>query len=106
MKTIKNNKEIQYIYKNGQRINFPFLTVILLEENSEEIEGNVAFIAGKKHGNSVWRNKSKRILREVYKKIKIKNKILLIANKKTQDYKIEEMVDIIKRKLKEYDKEN
>lgn len=104
MKTIKNNKEIQYIYKNGQRINFPFLTIILLKENSDEIEGNVAFIAGKKHGNSVWRNKSKRILREIFRKIKINNKMLLIANKNTQDYKIQEMVDIINRKLKEYDK--
>lgn len=30
-------------------------------------EGRVAFIAGKRHGNAVWRNAAKRRLRELYR---------------------------------------
>lgn len=102
MKTIKSSKDIDLIFKNGEKINFPFLNLILYKTNS--IKGNVAFIAGKKNGNAVWRNKSKRILREIYRQIKINEeyKLLLIANKKINDYKFDEMVKDIEERTKKY----
>ena len=51
MQTIKSSKDIDLIFKNGEKINFPFLNLILYKTNS--INGNVAFIAGKKNGNAV-----------------------------------------------------
>ena len=82
METIKSSKEIDLIFKNGEKINLPFLNLYFYK--SEEIKGEVAFIAGKKNGNAVWRNSSKRRLREIYKELNINKeyKTLLIANKK------------------------
>ena len=88
METIKSNKEIDLIFKNGDKINLPFLSLILYEDKKEQINGKVAFLAGKKNGNAVWRNKSKRKLREIYKNLNFdkEDKILLIANKNLNDY--------------------
>ncbi len=38
-------------------------------ENGQQhdLNGRVAFIAGKKHGNAVWRNSAKRRMREIYR---------------------------------------
>ena len=102
MQTIKSSKDIDLIFKNGEKINFPFLNLIVCKNNS--INGDIAFIAGKKNGNAVWRNRSKRKLREVYKKLKFNEefKVLLIANKKINEYKLNEMVKDIEEKAKKY----
>ena len=102
MQTIKSSKDIDLIFKNGEKINFPFLNLIVCKNSS--INGNVAFLAGKKNGNAVWRNKSKRKLREIYKQIKINEeyKLLLIANKKINEYKLDEMVKDIEERTKKY----
>ncbi|MDO5426875.1 MAG: ribonuclease P protein component [Coriobacteriia bacterium] len=51
METIKSSKEIDLIFKNGEKINLPFLSLYFYK--SENIKGEVAFIAGKKNGNAV-----------------------------------------------------
>ena len=103
METIKSSKEIDLVFKNGEKISFPFLNLIVDDKNNS-ISGKVAFIAGKKNGNAVWRNKSKRKLREVYQQINFKDEVktLLIANKKIDNFKIEEMVKEIEKKAKKY----
>ena len=102
METIKSNKEIDLIFKNGDKINLPFLSLILYEDKKEQIIGKVAFLAGKKNGNAVWRNKSKRILREVYKQLEISNKFkcLLIANKNLTEQSLETIVKEVNNKIK------
>ena len=101
METIKSNKEIDLIFKNGEKLNFPFLNLILYKDNKQQINGKVAFLAGKKNGNAVWRNKSKRILREVYKQLNINNdyKCLLIANKNLLNEKFETIVKEVNKEI-------
>lgn len=104
METIKSSKEIDLIFKNGEKINLPFLTYIIFEDNKNLVKGNVAFIAGKKNGNAVWRNKSKRRLKEIYKYLNIKKKykILLIANRKTIEEDFNKIINLSKEKLNKY----
>lgn len=106
METIKSSKEIDLIFKNGEKINLPFLSLYFYK--SENIKGEVAFIAGKKNGNAVWRNKSKRRLREIYKKLNVNKeyKTLLIANKKTLEEEFGKIVEETKKKIKKYEENN
>lgn len=67
--TIKSSAEISALFQNGSRLHTPYLTLIVgkhsenknLEQHGHN--GRVAFIAGKKLGNAVWRNKAKRRMR-------------------------------------------
>ncbi len=64
MCTIRSNREIDEIFREGTRIVHP-LAIALIRETPPERgpEGRVAVIAGKKLGNAVRRNRSKRVLR-------------------------------------------
>lgn len=62
--TIKAGTEVSSLFAHGKRFSTPFLTVIVLEQQSQhDLDGRVAFIAGKKSGNAVWRNAAKRRMR-------------------------------------------
>ena len=72
MDTIKSSTEISQLFSTGRRLKTPYLTLIVGEHPSvssrvEDVQhdrpGRVAFIAGKKLGNAVWRNQAKRRLR-------------------------------------------
>ena len=72
METIKSTAEISELFASGKRIKTPFLTLIVKKHHSGKPSGNdeqhgpygrVAFIAGKKLGNAVWRNRAKRRMR-------------------------------------------
>ena len=70
METIKSSAEITRLFKEGRRVNTPELSLIVLRtEGRHDQHGRVAFIAGKKLGNAVWRNSAKRRMREVYKQV-------------------------------------
>lgn len=72
MDTIKSSSEISNLFSTGRRVKTPYLTLIV---GSNEVggqktgvkqhdhQGRVAFIAGKKLGNAVWRNAAKRRMR-------------------------------------------
>lgn len=108
METIKSSKEIDLIFQNGKKIYLPFLNIIIYNDKLNKIKGNVAFIAGKKNGNAVWRNKSKRRLREIYKNLKIKKeyKILLIANKEINEWKFIDIMEKVKKETRKYAENN
>lgn len=71
MDTIKSSADISRLFSTGKRLKTPYLTLIISERecltgaSQHDRHGRVAFIAGKKLGNAVWRNASKRRMREV-----------------------------------------
>lgn len=71
MDTIKSSADISRLFSEGKRLKTPYLTIIIGEEedspraSQHDHQGRVAFIAGKKLGNAVWRNASKRRMREI-----------------------------------------
>ena len=70
VKTIKSNADINLLFNKGKRVNTPELSLIVLcNEGQHDREGRVAFIAGKKLGNAVWRNKAKRRMREACREL-------------------------------------
>lgn len=74
METIKSSADISNLFSAGRRLKTPYLTLIVGERGKSEnnagmkqhdLEGRVAFIAGKKNGNAVWRNSAKRRMRAI-----------------------------------------
>lgn len=68
MKTIKSSEEISAILKQGTFFKAPYFFLIV--HGSQRIgcaQPRVAYIAGKKNGNAVWRNAAKRRLRSLLK---------------------------------------
>lgn len=61
-RTIKSNADISTVFTHGKRYNCSGMTLIVLEAQHDP-SGRVAFIAGKKNGNAVWRNAAKRRMR-------------------------------------------
>ena len=65
METIKSKADISDLFSSGKRLRTPYLTLIVLPAKQHGLHGRVAFIAGKKHGNAVWRNSAKRRMRAI-----------------------------------------
>ena len=64
MNVIKSGREITKLFEQGRRASTKDLNFIIARcESQHDREGRVAFIAGKKHGNAVWRNRAKRRMR-------------------------------------------
>lgn len=63
MRTLKSAKAFERVFKKGRRGRSPFVRVSVLAcEGSEQ--PSVAFVAPKRLGNAVYRNRCKRVLRE------------------------------------------
>jgi ribonuclease P protein component len=65
LETIKSSTEISHIFTHGKRYTASSITLLVQSKARHDQNGRVAFIAGKKLGNAVWRNKAKRRLRAV-----------------------------------------
>lgn len=67
METITSSTDISALFSRGRKAHTPALMLIVLPTNdrSSVQGGRVAFIAGKKLGNAVWRNAAKRRMRAV-----------------------------------------
>ena len=64
MSTIRSSREIDKVFRCAQRSVNPLVLVLAARSPMERDPlGRVAFIAGKKLGNAVVRNRSKRVLR-------------------------------------------
>ena len=63
METIKSGEDISCLFSEGKRQSTPYFTLIYRKQHGPG--GRVAFIAGKKLGNAVWRSAAKRRMREV-----------------------------------------
>lgn len=66
MNTVKSNKEVDRLFKCGNRVNTSFVAARIAETPKQRDQsGRVAFVAGKKLGNAVFRNRCKRVMREM-----------------------------------------
>lgn len=64
MSTIKSAREIDRIFRSSVRVSSPLLIALVAKTpEGRGLEGRVAFIAGKRLGGAVTRNRSKRLLR-------------------------------------------
>jgi ribonuclease P protein component len=64
MSTIKSSSEIQTVFEAGRRAAHPLAVVLVLRTPEDrDPEGRVAYIAGKRLGGAVQRNRAKRVLR-------------------------------------------
>ena len=66
MKTIKSSDEISRIFKTGRRYSTPHISLLVTRTAQQhDLTGRVAFVAGKKLGGAVWRNRAKRRMRGI-----------------------------------------
>ena len=90
--TIASSEAISRIFKRGRRYNGDLLALYSLSHTLQEAatapQGRVAFIAGKKLGGAVWRNRAKRILRAALAQAggtQAGYDLLLVANSRTTE---------------------
>ena len=72
LEIIKSSAEISELFARGKRVHTPYLTFIVLPNKHDRADhpgGRVAFVAGKKLGNAVWRNAAKRRMRALCRDI-------------------------------------
>jgi ribonuclease P protein component len=63
--TLRKNKEFQYIYRKGKSM--PLGSVVLIHVPSAKLK--IGFCVSKRVGNSVKRNRAKRLLKEAFRSI-------------------------------------
>src|SRR5664279_3722517 len=69
MGTIKSSREIDRIFRGAKRAAHPLLIVLAAQTpEGRGRSGRVAFIAGKKLGGAVLRNRCRRVLREAVRR--------------------------------------
>jgi ribonuclease P protein component len=89
MLTIKSSREIDAVFQEAKRAAHPLIIVLAAQTpEGRGRSGRVAFIAGKKLGNAVIRNRSKRVLREAARRCRgpwPEHDILLIARPGTRE---------------------
>jgi ribonuclease P protein component len=69
MSTIKSSREIDTIFRGAKRAAHPLLIVLAAQTpEGRGRTGRVAFIAGKKLGGAVLRNRCRRVMREAVRR--------------------------------------
>ena len=63
METIKSKREFEKVFSGGKRVNHRLVRACVLRTDEGGF-GKVAFVAPKRLGNAVYRNRGKRVLRE------------------------------------------
>lgn len=69
MSIIKSSREIDAIFRTATRVAHPLLIALIARTQAgRDPSGRVAFIAGKRLGNAVLRNRCRRVLRETVRR--------------------------------------
>ena len=87
MKTIKSKKAFEQVFSGGRRANTRLVRITCMKVDPSE-DGKVAFVAAKRLGNAVYRNRCKRVLREAARECGLPAcgwKLILFATNKTHD---------------------
>jgi ribonuclease P protein component len=87
VQTIKSSLEIDSIFRESRRVSTALVTALVRQTpEGRGRNGRVAFVAGKRLGNAVFRNRSKRVLRAAVSRTGRSwagFDVVLIANTKT-----------------------
>ncbi len=87
METIKSKQDFGRVFSGGKRANHRLVRMTVLRQ-SEGGPGRVAFVAPKRLGNAVFRNRCKRVLREAAREASFPKDgfdVLFFATKGTHD---------------------
>lgn len=100
METIKSKRDFERVFSRGRRYNDALLR-IRVATRDEGGPGRVAFVAAKRLGNAVFRNRCKRVLREAARSCSLPVDgcdVLLFSTAQTHD-STPEQVGVSLRKL-------
>ena len=85
--TIKSRREFSRVFREGTRVNHPLVRATVLPVD-EGAPSRVAFVAAKRLGNAVYRNRCKRVLREAARMAEVPAggaNVILFATQATHD---------------------
>lgn len=101
METIKSAREFERVFAGGQRYSHRLVRITVLKGNEGD-GGKVAFVAAKRLGNAVFRNRCKRVLREAARAERLPRegaRIILFATRRTHDAAPEEVAQALESLL-------
>jgi ribonuclease P protein component len=101
METIKSRKEFERVFTSGRRYNHPLVRICVL--SGTEDAGKVAFVAAKRLGNAVFRNRCKRVLREAARQCDLPIvgvDVIMFATPATHGSRPAEVADALSKLLK------
>lgn len=87
METIKSRVEFERVFRGGARLNHPVVRMSVMRSD-EGSPSRVAFVAAKRLGNAVYRNRCKRVLRAAAQKAGFPldgRQVILFSTRKTHD---------------------
>ena len=87
METIKSKRDFERVFSGGKRANHRLVRMTVLRQ-SEGGPARVAFVAPKRLGNAVFRNRCKRVLREAAREAGLPREgfeVILFATRQTHD---------------------
>lgn len=88
METIKSRSEFEKVFSGGKRYNHRLVRITVLKGHGDGDSGRVAFVAPKRLGNAVFRNRCKRVLREAAHMAGLPSRgadVILFATGRTHD---------------------
>lgn len=105
MEIIKSSADITRVFKEGKRFGRGSSALMVLKENEQHgRHGRVAFVAGKKLGNAVWRNRAKRRMRAACRQLEGPwdgSDVIFIANSYTTKVEFSKLVGAYRATLEQ-----
>lgn len=105
MRTIKSRGDFERVFSRGRRLNGSLLRVRALMTGADE-PGRLAFVAAKRLGNAVFRNRCKRVLREAARLCDLPVQgydVILFSTRATHDSSPAEVAASLRRLLEKAD---
>ena len=102
MRTIKSKSDFERVFSRGKRLNDPLLRV-RVARGEDGAPGRVAFVAPKRLGNAVFRNRCKRVLREAARECALPRDgfdVILLATDRTHDCSPDQVAVPLRRLLR------
>ena len=102
METIKSKRDFERVFTRGVRYSHPLVRLTVLRGDTGD-SGRVAFVAPKRLGNAVFRNRCKRVLREAARLCGLpanNAQVIMFATRGTHDSSPVEVAEALGRLLK------